>query len=321
MLSRVAERIYWLSRYMERAENTARLVSVYSSLLLDLPKGTQVGWDTVINILGNDQEFYEQYEHADERNVTRFMLAQKNNFTSIFSSLLMARENARTTREIIPSEAWELINDLYLYAKEDAAKGVGRNARHGFLTKIISGSQQLAGMLTACMSHTHAYDFVLMGRNIERADMSSRIVDVGAAVLHRKADEASLPYENTLWVNVLRSLSAYQMYRQHVRVRITVDDVVNFLLKDEHFPRAVAYCLNMLATAVKELPNHEECLRSIATAQRKIQEAGLSQIMAEDSLHEYIDQLQLDIANIHNALSTTWFLIPPAESSQSQTQA
>lgn len=321
MLSRVAERIYWLSRYMERAENTARLVNVYSSFLMDLPKGTQVGWDTVITILGNDEDFYQQYEQADERSVTRFMLAQKNNFSSIFSSLQMARENARTTREIIPSEAWELINDLYLYTKDNAARGVARAGRNSFLLKIISCSQQLAGMLTNCMSHNHAYDFVLIGRNIERADMSSRIIDVAAAVLLHNKDEADLPYENALWMNVLRSLSAYQMYRQHVRVRISADDVIAFLLKNEQFPRATFYTLNMLANATQELPNNEECLRSVASTRRRVLEADPAQLLAEGTLHEYIDTLQLDIAGIHQAVNATWFSRESLAVTQTQMQS
>ena len=105
MLSRVAERLYWLARHMERAENTARLVNVYSNLLLDLPKGSKVGWETLIHITGGDKVFEETFKNKDEANVSSFLIAQKSNMGSILNSLIMARENARTTREIIPAEA------------------------------------------------------------------------------------------------------------------------------------------------------------------------------------------------------------------------
>ena len=310
MLARVAERIYWLSRYMERAESTARLVNVYTHLLLDLPKGTQVGWETLIDITGGAEIYPQLYDKKDERNVLLFLLANKNNPSSIFNSLQLARENGRTTREIFPTEAWEMINDLYLYVKSEATRGANRNARHGFVKRVIQSSQQLTGLLAGCMSHTQPYDFVLLGRNLERADMTSRIVDVGVAALTRdpKAADIIMPYENTLWMSVLRSLNGYQMYRQHVHDRVNAADVVRFLLRDEFFPRTVLHCLNQLTAAATALPNHEECLRVIAGIRRRVQDADLARLMAEKQLYDFIDQLQLELAGVHESLAKTWFL-------------
>src|SRR5690606_15463316 len=130
-----------------------------------------------------------------------FLLAQKTNSSSILNSLVMARENARTTREIIPLEAWELINDLYLFVNANVAKTTSRVGRQDFLKRVIDASQQLTGLLSGCMSHNPAYDFIVMGRNLERADMTSRIIDVGAATLMNKSKETLdiIPYENALW--------------------------------------------------------------------------------------------------------------------------
>lgn len=323
MLARVAERVYWLSRYMERAENTARLVSVYSNLLLDLPKGAKVGWETMIEIIGAKKEFSAGNAAPDERNVIKFLLADRTNPTSIYSSLAMARENARTTREILPAEGWELINDLYLYIKEQAGKSISRNGRHLFLNKTISACQQLTGLLSGTMSHNHAYDFVLLGRNIERADMTSRIINIGAANLipDEGEPEVVLAFENTLWMNVLRSLHAYQMYRQNVRDRVNAEDVVAFLLLDVQFPRAIHYCLQELANNARKLPAHEECLGTIINTVLSIQDMKVSKILGRKKLNKFIDKLQLEFAAIHRQIAKTWFLPETGVQSQSQSAA
>ena len=321
MLSRVAERLYWLARHMERAENTARLVNVYSNLLLDLPKGSKVGWETLIHITGGDKVFEETFKNKDEANVSSFLIAQKSNMGSILNSLIMARENARTTREIIPAEAWELINDLYLYAQSNAAKSSGRSSRQVFLKRVINSSFQLTGLLSGCMSHNHAYDFMVMGRNLERADMTSRIIDVGVASLmnHAKNTIDIIPYENSLWMNVLRSLNGYQMYRQHVQDRVNGEDVVDFLLLDPNFPRTVLHCLNRLVEAAGQLPNNENSLRTVAATQRKVRDSKFSELLDTNTQHDFIDQIQLEFATIHNEIASTWFLKPVELQQQTQT--
>ncbi len=321
MLSRVAERIYWLARYMERAESTARLVNVYSNLLLDLPKSANVNWETLISITGGYPLFGENSEQPDEKSVTRFLLTQKNNPASIFNSLIMARENARTTREIIPSEAWELVNDLYLYAKDNVNRSASRSGRVDYLKRVINSSQQLMGLLSSCMSHNSAYDFVVMGRNVERADMTSRIVDVGAATLMKKSDSTIdiIPYESSLWMHVLKSLNGYQMYRQHVQDRVNGEDVVQFLLLNEEFPRTILHCLNVLASSSSQLPNHDECLRTIASVLRRVQQCKIPDLLEKGTLYVFIDNLQMEFANIHSAIASTWFL-KQVEAAQSQSQ-
>lgn len=315
MLARVAERIYWLGRYMERSENTARIVSVYSNLLLDLPKGTRIGWKTLIDIVGGNEHFKEKFQHADERSIIRFLLADTDNPVSILSALSMARENARTTREIIPSEAWEQINNLYLYTKESVTKGIARNERYRLLQYIIIQIQQFTGLMAGTMSHNYAYDFIHLGRNLERADMTTRIVDVGSGNLlpqlsHTETEVNTLEtYNNILWMSVLRSLSAYQMYRQNVQNRINPEDVVGFLLQNIEFPRAVVHCLREVEACVQKLPNNENTLRAIAATQRRIKEGSIAELLKDSNrLHTFIDLVQLEIANVHQQISRTWFL-------------
>ncbi len=311
MLSRVAERIYWLGRYMERSENIARLVNVNSNLLLDLPSGVRVGWGSLIDISGTGNYFERDTQLADEKTVVQFMLVDKNNPASLINSLSWARENARITREIMPMEAWELINDLYHYIRDRAERVASRRDRNMILLHVISSVQQFTGLLAGCMSHNNGYDLIRIGRNLERADMSTRIVDVGLVNLlpHLSSgtSEASEPYDNILWMNVLRSLSGYQMYRQQVRDRVNANAVVKFLLQSEDFPRAVAHCLKQLEQCLWGLPNSEKVLACIVDLQQKLELANLDQLL-QQGLHEYIDEIQLEIGNLHFRIAETWFL-------------
>ena len=229
MLSRVASNVYWLGRYLERAENTARIMNVNSNLLLDLPKSIRLGWEPILDIITTSELFYETYKQADEASVARFIIADKNNPGSILNSLHFARENARTIREIIPREAWEQINSMYLLAKESQANSLNRRHRYAYLNKIILMNQSITGILAGTMNHDEGYDFLRLGRNLERADMTTRIIDVRSASLLPDVEDRQAPFENIQWMSVLKSLTGYQMYRREMRLRIKRQDVLQFL--------------------------------------------------------------------------------------------
>jgi len=244
------------------------------------------------------------------------MMADTANPTSILSCIKMARENARTAREIIPTEAWELINDLYIKVKENVNKSAARVHRQRFLQEIIRQAQQLTGMLAGTMSHTSAYDFIRLGRNLERADMTTRIIDVGAVnlITNLKSGKTSAdtlePFINILWMSVLQSLSAYQMYRQHVRDRVNGEDVVEYILQDEDFPRSVTSALSALVVCLNQLPDGDDALRAVGIAQRHVNTVDVPQVLEKNSLHDFIDTIQLDIASINDEIAKKWFLSP-----------
>lgn len=307
MLSRVAERMYWFGRYLERAENSARLVNVNASLLLDLPSVVNKHiWSGLINITGNTDSFYKTHNKAEEKSVTHFFLADESNMGSLICSVKMLRENIRTTREIMPSEAWEQINEFYLFTKNNLQRALTRSNRHEFLDDIINFCHQITGLLSGNMSHGEAYNFTRMGRNLERADMTTRILDVGCMNLMTQKEDIPGAYDNILWMNILRSLSAYQMYRQHVLDKVNGEDVIDFLIKDEQFPRAIAHCLAEVNHCVSRLPKNDLSLRSIARVQRFIHEMDSAKLFESD-LHEFIDQIQIDLSEIHDHVSQTWF--------------
>ncbi|WP_018934678.1 alpha-E domain-containing protein [Thioalkalivibrio sp. ALJ24] len=308
MLSRVAERVYWMARYVERAENTARMVKAFNLLTLDMPRTMQLSWRGLVSVTGYDAEFEARYQREDERNCVKFLLADDDNPGSVLSSLRAARENVRTTRDLVPSEAWEVINELYLYARDHIDQGITRRGRFEFLSEVIERCQMLTGLLAGSMSHDAAYEFIRLGRNLERADMTTRQVDIGAMRLLSDQDEPAAPYQGLLWASILRSMGGFQMYRLHVKRRINGPDAVRFLLQDTAFPRAVAHALAEVQSALERLPRNELSLRLVSQARRHALNADIDERIADGGLHDFLDALQQDVAELHTANQRTWFL-------------
>src|SRR5688572_941999 len=324
MLARVVENVYWLSRYLERAENTARIIGVNTNLLLDLPGGIAPGWLPLVDISGNRAEFDAKETKGEERDVVNFLIADKQNPGSICSSLAAARENARTLREILPTEAWELLNEFFAEFTRDVATGIAKRTRFEFLKRIVVTLQTIAGMLDGTMNRNDAYTFMILGRNLERADMTSRIVDVRSAQLLPAETPELRPFESVQWMSVLKSLSGYQMYRLKMRTRVKRTDVLQFLLRDDQFPRSCQFCLMQLERSLNELPRSEGVLEVLAGTARFIERAPLG-TLDQPGLHELIDKLQLHINNVHNMIAEIYF--PPSDvsgarrmPSQTQTQ-
>lgn len=316
MLSRVAERVYWTGRYVERAESTARLVNAYTTQVMDLPKGVEPGWAHLVDITGANRLFEELHPTYDERSTIEFLVVDAHHPGSIMSSLAAARENVRTTRDLLPTEAWLYTNELYLYGRANAAQAVGRKYRFDFLQEVIVRCQQLTGLLAGTMSHDASYSFVRAGRNLERADMTTRIVDSAVFILMPRK-EAPGAYDSILWVNVLKSLGAYQMYRQHVRHRVVADEVVRFLLTDPDFPRSVAHTLSEAQGCVTSLPRHGAPLCSLARARARIDGADIG-TMSLDGLHRLIDEVQSDLRDVHEQIQATWFTLERPAQFQAQ---
>jgi uncharacterized alpha-E superfamily protein len=230
----------------------------------------------------------------------------------VISSIHMMRENARTTREVIPAEAWEQFNNMHLNVKDAIGRGLGRRARQQLLEDVIGDCQRVFGLLAGSMNHDTAYAFIQIGRKIERADMTSRMVDVGSISLlpafSRKSSQGVVlePYENVVWMNVLRCLGGYQAYRQKMQHAVGGEEVVGFLLKDEEFPRAIGYCLKDLVNHLGKLPNNAEVLRAVARVKKITHDADIGALL-QRGLLDFVDELQISLADIHEELNNTWF--------------
>ncbi len=306
MLARVVENVYWLARYLERAENTARLVSVNTNLLLDLPRGYAPGWQPLIDITGSREAFDARGTRADERDIVQFLIADSINPGSIASSLRMSRENARTLRGIVPTDAWELLNQFFQEFTEELASGLRKRARFTFLKRIIHTAQTLTGVFEGTMNRSDAYRFLMLGRNLERADMTSRIVDVRSAQLLPGDTPEQHTFDTIQWISVLRSLSGYEMYRLSRRTRLNRPDVLEFLVRGEQFPRACLYCLKQVEHYLRALPRRAGVLDALEGVIGFLAAAPLA-ALDQAGLHELIDRLQLHIIGVHDGIAQTYF--------------
>jgi uncharacterized alpha-E superfamily protein len=317
MLARVAENIYWLARYLERAENTARLISVNANLMLDLQRGYELGWLPLIDITGSRLAFDSQKRRGDEREIVQFLLSDADNPGSICASLNSARENARTLRDILPDEAWEILNEFFQEFTAQLPSGLNRRTRYNFLKRIVLATQTLAGALDGTMSRTDAYTFMMLGRNLERADMTSRIVDVRSAQVLPAAPQDLGPFHTVQWISVLRSLSGQHMYRQTRRARVSRVESLDFALRDEEFPRSCLFCLRQIELGLRTLPRSAGVMDTLAGALRFLTQVNFGDL-DQPGLHRLIDQLQVYLIGVHASIAQAYFPSLPGNARRPQ---
>ncbi|MBI4934116.1 MAG: alpha-E domain-containing protein [Actinobacteria bacterium] len=300
LLSRTADNIYWGARYMERADDTARVVRSFTEVLLDLPTGVASSWEPLLAVIGSRELFDEGHVRANESDIVRFLVADTANPGSVVSSVAHARENLRTTREVLPRDAWQTVNDLFLYTGRDAESGVDRRSRARFLSRVVSEHQRLDGVISGAMQRDEAYEIWRLGQALERADMTTRVLGVRAAALLAAPDTVD-DYDEVQWMGVLRSLTALQMYQRATRGPIVGSGVVAFLLFDRQFPRSVAGCLERIKSSLSRLPNPDITAPAVEAI-----EQSLVSVRADAgdgaALDAAMDEVQLALAVLNDAV-------------------
>ena len=304
MLARTAERVYWTGRYLERAETTARLLAVNTSLFLDAPRAAGITWAPLLAVTGGVELFDELYPDAAEDNVVRFLATDPVNAGSVLAALAQASENVRTTRAVFPGEVWEGVNDLYYEMAERRDDVVPRWTRHGWLARVIDRCHAIVGVMASSMSRDEAYAFLRIGRYFERADMTSRVLDVRARTI---GGEHGVD-EDLAWMSVLQSLDADQAYRRRVPLRINGASVLDFVLKDPSFPRSISTSLDTMASCLGEIGPQAEPLAACEGTRRVVADARV-RALAWEGLSEWVDDLQVTLHGMHDALASTFFAI------------
>lgn len=309
LLSRVAEHFYWFGRYIERAENTARLIIANVNLSLDLPGRARLDWYALVEITGSEYAFEKSVNNPTEPGVLRFLISEKDNPGSIRSSLRMARENLRTTRDRVPREVSESVNRLYELVDTKGEGAIRRTAvRFELLRAVIDSCQQLRGYLAGTMSRGLGFHFLRCGQMLERADMTTRIMDVRLEDLI--PDDMELPpaAEAIQWMAVLRSLSAYQMYRRDRQGVIKGRHVIDFLLLDELFPRSVFFAMQQFRDFAGALPRSEAVVGDVDRSLELISSLH-GEVLSVDNarLHKTLDDLQGEILRLHGMVAQTYF--------------
>jgi len=315
MLSRVANSIFWMSRYLERADNTARLIETQLHMILDLPSlwEDSNAWKPLVDITGEGDYFSEKHGAPTRQNVIFFHTFDSDYPHSIKSCLTAARENARSVREVIPSEIWEMINKLYL---EVAGRGTSRKAfnnPHKFYSDIKMASHLITGIAYTAMSRGEAWHFAQLGRYLERADTTSRILDVKYFIILPKLDDVGSSMDNVQWSALLKSTSSFEMYRKRFNL-ISPENIVDFLIFDREFPRSILYCVNhaeqslfrIMGTPMGTFNNELE--RRFGKLSGKLNYSSVSEVMSI-GLHEFLDDVQSDLNILGEAIFENFFAI------------
>lgn len=315
MLSRVASSVYWAARYIERAENTARWVDVNLQMSLDAPISFSDQWQPLVAITGDLPGFLDRYEVATRERVLRYLTTDPDNPSSILSCLRQARENARSIREVISSEMWEEINHFYLRVSDFAGIDHASLDSHDFFNDVKLRSHLIAGVADNTMSHGEAWHFFQLGRLLERADNTSRLLDMKYFLLLPSAEDVGGPIDEMQWSILLRSASALEMYRKRYG-RIEPQDVVEFLMLDTEFPRAILHCIIRSDESVRAISGSPAATfrnpveRLLGRLRSELAYAQASEIIAS-GLHEFCDGFQSRLNEVGDAIATTFFTQQP----------
>jgi uncharacterized alpha-E superfamily protein len=316
MLSRVADSLYWMSRYIERAEDIARFVDVNQTVALEPGEMLDDPWRPLVLASGDGSVFAERYGAATRDNVLQFLTFDVEYPNSILSCAKFARENARTVRESISTPMWEEINKFYLQVSRTAREIRAADLSYDFFNEIKRGSPLIAGVTDGTLSRGDGWHFVRMGRLIERADKTSRILDVktyGWSPDQQAAGQLTV----VQWTALLHSVSALEMYRrEYGRIRPT--DVTEFLLLNREFPRSVRFCLRFAEESMRVLTgsptgtfaNRAEQL--LGRLRSNLDYTHIADVLSE-SLHAYIDRLQIQFNLVGEAIRECYFAPPTSD--------
>src|SRR5260221_1982677 len=320
MLSRVAHSLYWMARYIERAENIARLVDVNLQLLLDLrdldEERLAKHWLPIIQSTGDEKAFFKLHPRATGQAVTEFLVFQMENPNSIVQSVCQARENARMVRDQLTLELWEELNRVYMFVYSKYARDVWQRSPSEFCQEMKAGSLHLNGIANATLVHNEGWWFIQVGQFLERADKTTRILDVRYETLPEHGVPKGVSQAETLeWSAVLRSCSSWDAYKSIYGAEVDPRSVAEFLLLSDNFPRSVRFCVGELNHAVRQISGAGEGYFRNDTDKltgRLLAELQFSTIdeIFERGLHQYLDEAQSKLNNIGEALFRAYIFQP-----------
>ncbi|MFN0129599.1 MAG: alpha-E domain-containing protein [Verrucomicrobiales bacterium] len=323
MLSRVAAALYWMGRYLERAENLARLVDVNIQLLIDFgsidDQRVKEHWIPVLRTAGDEELFFQHYPKADSASVTEFMTFHRDNPNSVFSCVCAARENARQVRDQISLEMWEVLNEVYLFLQSRDAQQVWRDGPGAFYDQIKRFSHLFQGLTDATFSRTEGWEFIQFGKYLERADKTTRILDVKYHILLPRATDVGGAVDTAQWQTVLRSTSALEAYRRFYVTEILPLKVAEFLVLSDSFPRSLRYCLAELEHSLGRIGGPRRLALPPSEAELDFQRLrndldtlSMKEIVAS-GLHEFLHDAQAIVGRLATHIYDTFMHHPPVD--------
>ncbi len=328
MLSRAAESLFWMARYIERAEDLTRLLAVNFNTLLDTqPEVALQGWQPLVTMTGDEAMFAAAYGEATAQSVIEFLLWHPLNPNAVTTCINRARENARSVREQISSEMWEHINRLYFLIRDTSHATVLASPSE-FFRQVRDGSQAFQGITTATLTHGEPFHFIQLGTYLERADKTARILNAKYLYINnlpRDSAETSLQL-----IALLRSCSAFEPFRRTAKGELDIELVVNYLLLDRDFPRAVIFCLNQGLNALDILGSSDSGIlksanprRTLGRVSADLEYLDIHEVLGSD-MDPYLTQLLARLNQVGNDIARAYFttrvILPDTRPQQQQQQ-
>ncbi|MGH7785368.1 MAG: alpha-E domain-containing protein [Candidatus Binatia bacterium] len=316
MLSRIADSLYWMSRYLERAGNTARLVEINLLHLLEaedaLPEVSQ--WRPLLSISDSEEAYKQRYDGGEitAGRTIQFMTRERANPNSIRSSLRLARENARVVRDRISNEMWEAINEMWLHA-DRAMEGASPSGRApGLYAEVRNGVARFHGISVSTMMRGEAFGFYLLGTCAERADMTARLLDVKYHLLLPDVSMVGSALDYYQWAALLKSLSGFEAYRRRYQAGLRPVDIAEFVIFERDFPRSLRFCVERMRHALHEIggdgssDGDRGVVAAMAELHAHLEQTAADQVLAA-GLHEYLDDFLAKIATVHAGITRAYF--------------
>lgn len=307
LVARFASNIFWLGRYLERAENIARILHINETYARDKAEGPD--WKRVLNLYSDEKRFLESYDEIDAASVVQFYMLDRNNYSSIASCIVNARQNARSVRHLISTEMWTQLNIFYGQLLKLTARDIRLTNLSSVANNIILNCQTFEGIAEGTFTRGEPWCFFQLGKYIERADQTTRVLDIGYSLLPIGDGNATTSVQ---WNVLLRSVSGYHAYRSRYSGHASEKDMERFLLYDSEFPRALELCVRRLTARLRdlELRNGAKRHSGVEHMRRALEfalETGPGQDITPRKLHVFLDKIQAHLGDLTTAVSTTYF--------------
>ncbi len=312
MLSRVAESIYWMSRQVERAENLARFIEVTLHMTLDQPEHMIDPWEPLVQVTGENEWFEAKYGKATVQNVVQFLAFDREYHNSMISCLHTARENARSVREALSSEAFEQLNDFYHFVRDTSADQL-TDPTADFFDQVRSQAMMWAGVLDNTMPHNTTWHFMNVGRLLERADKTSRILDVKYFNLLPRVEDVGTAIDDLQWSTLLLAISGFEAYRREHHL-MDVEKIVQFFIFHRTFPRSIYSCVAGADWSIREIEQESGgetsgiATEQLAVLRHRLKNTNVKEVIA-GGMHQFVDRLQIELNQIGDALGRDYFYV------------
>ena len=304
MLSRRAKLIFWMSRYLERSNFTSRLLITTSELQLDLSLENEISWKPLLTAMSLNKEYLRLNKKYSEKKIIEFFISNKENHSSIINSLNYSKENSLIVRDILPEQSILKLNELLIKFNKTINRKNSNKKNLKLLNSIIQGSQNFMYSTDLEMQRNIDYQFLGLGRFIERTDMLIRILQ--SQTLRSKQHKKGYEYLTLEWINILKSISAFQAYRQYSKKDISILDIIEFFLKTKIFPRSINWNLNQIERAIFRISKKNDLTKNIKEIQRDVNKFKVKSDNLDNFLL-FLEKIQKKIVNLDNLVQKKYF--------------